>query len=365
MVIISHYHHCHFLKVDQDDVFGLQGCMQDSWLTLIQTPLTGPLVQDLEATALAIARLDSRISASFCQRRWHEEAVLTGFATGLRARGSNVAESHLFSELRGIPLPHQLPATLTQEDRASLERWKTALKMRAVPHWRELVDAPVDMPEGWDASPALLRLLALAAHQVQQQPSRELPVMPRLLQAFGLSEAVLPALVIIDPAWRHRPRNSAASVRRSLRQLTRAALHARKRLARLETGANHAARMLSEETRAGALDRLIGMIERDGIVTPRGVARQTRLSISGAGKLLARAAKLGLLVEVSGRTSWRTYLSPHLAIEFGYVAARRGRPPGPPPVPPSSLPTWRTFDDEMAAIDAMLARIGSGEADPV
>ncbi|KHL24210.1 hypothetical protein PK98_14540 [Croceibacterium mercuriale] len=332
--------------------------MNKTWLAVAQVSLTPPLVRDLEGAALAIGRLDARISASFCKERWHEEATMAGFATSLRAHDSSAAESDLFSHLRGTPLPHRLPATLKQEDCAVFEEWRSALQVRAAPPWRELVHVAVDLPEAWDAAPALLRLLALAAHHTQQQPSTAPPIMPRLLQALGLSEAVLPSLVIIDPAWRHRPRKVAASVRRSLRRLTRAALRARKRLARIEAGATHAARVLDGEPRAGALRPLIDLVGRHGIVTPRGIAREYGLSISGAGKLLARAARLGLVVEVSGRASWRTYLSPHLAIEFGYVEAPRGRPPALAPRPLPLTPTLQAFDDELAAIDAMLARFG-------
>lgn len=237
-----------------------------------------------------------------------------------------------------------------------LERWQSILQSRTTPHWRELVNAPAEMPAEWANAPDLLRLLTLTAQHAQFAEQGALPVMPQLLQALGLTQDLLPSLVIIDPAWRHRPRDLAATARRNLRQLTGAALHGLKRLNRLEADYHLAARVLRGEARPGALGSLITLIERDGIVTPRSVARDCQLSISGAGKLLSRAARFGLVVEVSGRTSWRTYLSPQLAIEFGYVAARRGRPPFPSPMPPPSAPMWRAFDDEMAAIDDMLAR---------
>ena len=94
------------------------------------------------------------------------------------------------------------------------------------------------------------------------------------------------------------------------------------------------------------------------VLSPRAVAIRLRLTISGAGKLLARAAASGLLVEVSGRQSWRAYLPPDLAQSFGFVPARRGRPLAPPPPRPALDAVLSDFDGEMRAIDERLARLG-------
>src|SRR3546814_3925446 len=74
------------------------------------------------------------------------------------------------------------------------------------------------------------------------------------------------------------------------------------------------------------------------VVSPRMLARRLDVTISGAGKLLSRAAELDLLVEVSGRQAWRTYMTRDLAIAFGFGVRPVGRPPAPPQALPDFIP---------------------------
>ena len=80
------------------------------------------------------------------------------------------------------------------------------------------------------------------------------------------------------------------------------------------------------------------------------------MTVSGAGKLLARAAERGLFVEVSGRTSWRVYITSEAGIALGILAAPRGRPPSPPPPSPGLDAVLCAFDREMEAIDRLLEK---------
>src|SRR3546814_9748503 len=60
---------------------------------------------------------------------------------------------------------------------------------------------------------------------------------------------------------------------------------------------------------------------------------------------------------ITQRRSWRLFLPPDLAVEFGYAAPKRGRPAKePPPLPASRDLTvaFDAFDQEMAAIDKLL-----------
>src|SRR3546814_13698880 len=88
------------------------------------------------------------------------------------------------------------------------------------------------------------------------------------------------------------------------------------------------------------------------------LARRLDVTISGAGKLLSRAAELDLLVEVSGRQAWRTYMTRDLAIAFGFGVRPVGRPPAPPQALPDFIPALAEFDREMAELDSMLAGLG-------
>ena len=81
------------------------------------------------------------------------------------------------------------------------------------------------------------------------------------------------------------------------------------------------------------------------------------MSIAGASKLLARAEAAGLLVEITQRRSWRQFLTPDLAIEFGYARPKRGRPEKAPPALPVNrdlAAVFDAFDSEMARIDRLL-----------
>lgn len=82
------------------------------------------------------------------------------------------------------------------------------------------------------------------------------------------------------------------------------------------------------------------------------------MSIAGASKLLDRAAAAGLLIEITQRRSWRQFLAPDLAVEFGYARPKRGRPAKePPPLPAASrdlAEVFDAFDQEMERIDRLL-----------
>src|SRR3546814_12615872 len=99
-----------------------------------------------------------------------------------------------------------------------------------------------------------------------------------------------------------------AIVARFLRQIAEAAATGLQRLDAMEEHRLRAAAVAGNILRPGKLFPLLAFLQLRPVTSPRVVARQLELSISGAGKLLARAADAGLLVEISGRTDWRTYL---------------------------------------------------------
>lgn len=78
---------------------------------------------------------------------------------------------------------------------------------------------------------------------------------------------------------------------------------------------------------------------------------QLGLTISGAGKLLEHATRLGMLLEISGGKALPADAAPDDAL--GLMA-----PPAPSPALDSVL---ATFDAERTEIGARLARIGSAK----
>lgn len=152
-------------------------------------------------------------------------------------------------------------------------------------------------------------------------------------------------------------------LKRLLKQVTRAAEDGLERLDRLETATRRAAATVAAEHRPGKLIDLARLTLTRPCLAARSLAPLLGITISGAGKLLERATALGLMVEISGRESWRTYVTPDLATTLGLRPADRGRPPllSNPPREVASI--LRSFDAEMAEIEARLARLGVNAAD--
>lgn len=327
---------------------------------------TGPLAHELETTAAAVASLDARISATFCQTAWARRAAWSGYAEALCGQGVEIDEIDIFGQACGLPLPSRTRQSTVGDDLSQLTEWQANLRVTARRHWREALPFTFDPPSDWGSRPVLLRALELTArHARANRTSAPWLAMPALLNALGATHNTLPNLVCPDKALRLQPGDCAAIVRRYLKQLRRAAETGLQRLDAIEGDRLRAAGALSRARRPGSLLPLLALVQVQPVLSPRAVAIRLRLTISGAGKLLARAAASGLLVEVSGRQSWRAYLPPDLAQSFGFVPARPGRPLAPPPPTPALDAVLSDFDAEMRAIDERLARLGLSTAEAV
>lgn len=311
----------------------------------------------LENASLAMGRLDARVSASSAQTAWLEQASWTGFAEARRAQGAEVEEIDIFALANGVSLPGRAPVAFAEEEARALEAWQRALAAHETPHWRDLAPYPLDLPADWRDRPALLRALQLVGHHAREDRT-DAPWLasPALLSALGLTRTPLPCLIVADRALRLAPSDREAIVPRHLKRLTRAAETGLERLDVLEAGRLRAAKVVAGLIRPGRMTALLALLQRRPLISPLGVAHTLALTQSGAGKLLARAAEAGLAVEISGRAAWKLYLTPDLAIAFGYVARLRGRPPAPPRIEALD-PVLARFDAEMAAIDEKLAAL--------
>lgn len=218
-----------------------------------------------------------------------------------------------------------------------------------------------DAPAGWTEAPALVRALALldawVRHDKTIAPWLAFPVM---LARMGLTRRPLPCLVLGDPGQRFAIGPRPALLKRLLKQLRRAAEDGLVRLDRLEDHARRAAAAITRERRPGLLADLGRLTLTHPCLAARTLAPMLGLTVSGAGKLLERATRLGLLVETSGRASWRSYLARDVALTLGLIAPPLGRPAMPAPPSPALAPVLAAFDAEMAALDARLAQLGLG-----
>ncbi len=326
----------------------------------LSTPAwTAKLAQRIERASASISRLDARVAVSPVANAWRQRSVWTGYAASLRGQSAEIEEIDIFARECGVSIPGRISPPSISEDAGDLSRWQADLKDRSIHHWRDDVAYSTATPDDWRNRPALLRALEmLGRHARADRSITSWLNLPRLLHSMEVTATPLPCLAIADKALRLTPRDSEAIVARFLRQIAEAAATGLQRLDAMEEHRLRAAAVAGNTLRPGKLFPLLAFLQLRPVTSPRVVARQLELSISGAGKLLARTADAGLLVEISGRQAWRTYLVTDLAVAFGFARRPVGRPVEPPKVSEALDPSLSRFDAEMAELDAMLARLG-------
>lgn len=277
-----------------------------------------------------------------------ERASWIGFTLARQAQGAEIDEIDIFGLATGTNLAGRRPIAFAGEELSALRAWQHDVTKPSAAHWRELIPVSLDLPSGWGDRPAILRALELTAqHARADHATAPWLGTPALLKALGVTRTPLPCLVIADKALRLAPRDRDAIVPRHLKAMTRAAELGLARLDGIETERLGAAHAIARARRPGKLIDLVALLERRAMLTPLAVARMFGLTISGAGKLLSRAASEGIAVEISGRQAWRAYLAPDLAIAFGFKHRPAGRP--------AKLPTPGPLDATLAAFDAEMA----------
>lgn len=324
------------------------------------------LARPCEAATAAIARLDARISASFVARPWYLRACWSGYWRALRLQGAEIDEIDVFSWGCGVDIPDRQPRATVIDDFAPFEAWRQTMRGNRGQHWRQDLPYSFDPPEGWESLPRMLQLVMLVDRYARADESLACWLaVPGLVQRIGITTAPLPCLVAGDRAMRTGRRDWSAMARRMIGGLEGAAEAGLKSLRMLEAEVRRSATVVRRQRRAGALAPLAALLLRVPALTPTLVARRFGLGLSGAGKLLARAAEEELVVEVSGRRSWRVYAAPDIAASFGFVSPRRGRPPrlmG--AAPDGGLDALlASFDAEMALIGEEFPWLGSDIAD--
>lgn len=320
---------------------------------------TSKLVSALERAAASISRLDARVSVSPVAAPWSQRASWTGYATALRGQSAEIDEIDIFSRESGVKLPGRPAMPTHVDDPGTLQAWQGRLRQREPHYWRDVAAIQTDVAEDWNRRPALLRALEVVARHARADATiTPWLTVPALLRSMNITQAMLPCLTIADKAFRLAPRESQAIVVRNLRAIAERAGEGLQRLQALEDHRLRAAASFHEVHRPGKLLELMALVQFAPVVSPRLIEQRLNVTLSGAGKLLARAADLELLAEVSGRMAWRTYMVPDLAIAFGFVSRRAGRPQAAPRPLKDLEPALSAFDREMADLDAVLAKLG-------
>lgn len=239
-----------------------------------------------------------------------------------------------------------------------LPRWLAQLRDPAPWRWRDSTAFSTATPDTWSKRPALLRALEILARHARADGSIE-PwlTFPKLLRSMKITTSCLPCLVPVDRALRMPVREPEVLARRYLRNLTRAAETGIERLDAMEAHRLRSAAVIRAARRPGHLMTLLALVQHRPVISPLAVASHLGVTISGAGKLLARAAEADLLVEFTGRQAWRAYIVGDLAHAFGFQERSRGRPKAPPRPTAALEPALAEFDAEMARVDALLSRL--------
>jgi len=325
---------------------------------LSDLPWTADLAIALADASSAIARLDARICASSFAPAWKLRASWTGYAAALRLQQFPLEEIDIIAENCGIRLAGREAPSTAAEPFAAYHPWLARLAQADGRHWREDLPFSFDPPTGWAEAPVLVRALALLDHWARADGSSAPWLgLPLVLRRLGITTATLPCLVVGDAGQRFALDPRPVLLKRLLKQLRRSAEEGVARLDRLEETARRSAATIATEHRPGKLAELGRVALSRPCLAARSLAPLLDLTISGAGKLLQRAARLGLLVETSQRGTWRSYVAPDIAIALGFVAPDRGRPRAAPRPFPALDTMLAVFDSEMAALDARLERL--------
>jgi len=304
---------------------------------------------------MRVGVLDGRVSNSLVAKAWSRQAAWSGLARGLQLQGHEIDEVDVFSWGSGVPLPGRGMRATMDDPFGAFPKWWQALHAEGH-HWHEQLPFSPTLGEGHAEAPIIIRMLEIVRQFAKAERSA-VPWLwlPVLLHRAGLTSTPLPCLTAGDKAFRLGTRDASAVLARLLRTIDTAAAHGLKLLDRIEEDRTRAIVAASTLRRPSPILRLSAYLLHTPVVSPERLAKDLSLTLSGAGKLLDRAAQLGLVREVSGRRSWRIYASPAVAIALGLIAAPRGRPshPGKPKGSPRAVDDIvATFDQEMAAFNA-------------
>lgn len=315
--------------------------------------LTLGVVPQIEEAVAAVARLDGRISASPVAKAWRLRAAWSGYARGLRLQGVEIDEIDVFSWSCAIPLPDRPRRPSHLDEFEGFAPWWGRFDRAGVGQWRD--NLPFTPTIARDL-PLLLKALDITRqHALRDGSAAPWLALPAALQGLGLTDTPLPCLVGGAKAFRFRAALPEETLRATLRALSGAARDGLALLDGLEADHRRAARAILAERRPGSLQPLAALSLVHPLLSPTTVAERLGLTLSGAGKLLERAAGLDLLHEISGRATWKAYCTPHLAVAFGLRAAPRGRPAHEAPLPALDgdlAAILAAFDREMEAFDA-------------
>jgi hypothetical protein len=332
------------------------GGMSETRYDQLEAKFSSTLVIALETCTASIARLDGRVAVSPIARPWRLRAAWAGYARALQLQGIEIDEIDVLSWGCALPLPERPRRASNLAEFDAFPLWWGSLMVGDNGQWRDqLPFTPIIASD----LPVLLRAIDLS-RQYALRSGREQPwlALPRFLHHLGMTQSPLPCLVGGAKALRSHAPPSDDVLRGIVRSMTSVAQDALETLDVMESSYRGSARVLTAQHRPGALVRLLALSLSTPVLSPKSVAQALDFTLSGAGKLLERAEQAGMLVEISGRKAWKTYLTPDLATAFGFRHASGGRSRRELSLLPGDralADVFEDFDREIASINERLA----------
>lgn len=288
---------------------------------------TPGLAAALANASAAVATLDARVSNSLLATAWQKRAKLSGYAAALYLQNEQIDEVDVFSHFCGLRLPGRAIPETNSEPYAEFAKWEALLHDGEGRHWRQALPFTFDLPQGWEGAPKLVRSLVVLHKWTSVDMTKMAWLQgPILLQQFRVTNAVLPNLVFGNAAMRSNNSRTDVLLRQLLTDLRKVAEVGLARFDAMEDATMRFANIVAKEKRLGKLKDLGLLLLIDPLLTPRRVADYLGLTVSGAGKLLQRAAKHDIVSEVSGRGTWRAYATRDIAMALNLIEPKRGRP---------------------------------------
>lgn len=325
-------------------------------------PYTAEVVRALARCTGAITALNARIPVSPVAKPWRVRAAWSGYATALQLQGVEIDEIDVYSWGCGLRLPGRPLISTHLDPFEGFAGWQQTLTADGDASWRDHLPAAIGEPADAREHPPLVRALDLV-RQLARIDGTATPWLraPIMLCGLGLTATPLPCLAGGVKAFRLKRTPADTDWAVAFNGLTRAAEAGLDRLHDLEQLHRRSLQTLLDEYRPGALPRLLALSFARPLLSPQSAADALRLSVAGASKLLDRAAAAELLVEITRRKTWRQFLTPDLAVLFGFAQPKRGRPRLTAPALPVSkdmADVLDAFDREMAEIDRQLGFSG-------
>lgn len=319
---------------------------------------TPRVVTEVAHAAAVIATLNSRISRSLVQSAWQTRAAWAGYARALQLEGHEVEEIDLFSWGCRVTIPGRPLRATNRGEYEAFAPWQDMLGSSDPFAWRDALPKAVELPAEAADHPPLVRALEQIRRYAQVRGGLAPWLgLPFALRDQDLTASPLPCLVGGAKAFRLKKTLNEADWLALLRALAARAERGLERLEHLERLHRKARTAIAESYRPGALPSLLALTLHQPVLSPQAVARLLDLTVTGASKLLERAAGTGLLTEITTRRTWRIFMSVDLAVEFGFAKAPLGRPRVERFLPSPSrnlAAVFDQFDAEMAAIDELL-----------